>query len=322
VSSQNRLVYNIMARERKSPPERKNAPMVQPGYRNRALGASGLLVSPLGVGTNKWTEGANDESVSQTFVASVDAGINFFDTAEVYNSGRSERLLGACLQKDRRPVVIASKFAPWPSRLTYPQFAAALDASLRRLGIASLDLYYIHWPFTLLGVDTLMDWMSRAVASGKVRSVGVSNFTAAQMRRAANRLARHQIPLAANEVHYSLTHRDPETNGVLAACRDLNVALVAYRPLEGGRISTPSSEVSGPQASSKLTQALRSVAEQHSGASTTQVALSWLLRRDELVIPIPGATGSKHAQENAAALELQLSDQEFSSIDQASSSTT
>jgi aryl-alcohol dehydrogenase-like predicted oxidoreductase len=297
--------------------------MVQPDHQNRALGASGLVVSPLGVGTNKWRHGTNDEAVSQTYAASLDAGITFFDTAEVYNSGRSERLLGICRKSDPRPAVIASKFAPWPTRLTYPQFAAAVDASLWRLGRGSLDLYYIHWPFTLLGVDTLMDWMARAVASRKIRAIGVSNFTAAQMRRAADRLARYHLRLAANEVHYSLTHRDPETNGVLAACRDLNVALVAYRPLEGGQFSTESSEGGMSQASSMLAQALRAVAEQH-GATTSQVALRWLLQRDDLIIPIPGATRAQHASENAATLGLRLSDEEFAAIDRASapSSTT
>jgi aryl-alcohol dehydrogenase-like predicted oxidoreductase len=295
--------------------------MAQSGYQNRVLGSSGLEVSLLGVGTNKWRHGTNDDAVSQTFTASLDAGITFFDTAEVYNSGRSERLLGICLKNDPRPAVVASKFAPWPTRVTYPQFAAALDASLWRLGRTSVDLYYIHWPFTLLGVDTLMDWMARAVAARKVRAVGVSNFTAAQMRRAAHRLARYHIPLAANEVHYSLTHRDPETNGVLSACRDLNVALVAYRPLEGGQIIADSSESGGSQANSKLAQALRAVAEPH-GATTSQVALRWLLQRDELVIPIPGATRAQHAGENAAALDLLLRDEEFAAIDRASASTT
>jgi aryl-alcohol dehydrogenase-like predicted oxidoreductase len=293
--------------------------MVQPGYQNRALGASGLTVSPLGVGTNRWRHGTNDEAVSQTFTASLDKGLTFFDTAEVYNSGRSERLLGICLKKDPRPAVVASKFAPWPTRLTYPQFAAALDASLWRLGRATLDLYFIHWPFTLLGVDTLMDWMARAVASRKVRAVGVSNFSAAQMRRAADRLARYHISLAANEVHYSLTHRDPETNGVLSACRDLNVALVAYRPLEGGHIITDSSGGGGSQAPSTLAKALRAVAEQHN-ATTSQVALRWLLQRDDRVIPIPGATRAQHTGENAGALELRLSDEEFAAIDRASAS--
>jgi aryl-alcohol dehydrogenase-like predicted oxidoreductase len=295
--------------------------MDQPDYRKRALGASGLVVSSLGVGTNKWRHDTNDEAVSEAFTVSLDAGITLFDTAEVYNSGRSERLLGICLKKDPRPAVIASKFAPWPTRLTYPQFAAALDASLWRLGRATLDLYFIHWPFTLLGVDTLMDWMARAVAARKIRAVGVSNFTATQMRRAADRLARYHIRLAANEVHYSLTHRDPETNGILSACRDLNVALVAYRPLEGGQLISNSSNSARSQASSNLSQVLRAVAEQH-GATSSQVALRWLLQRDDLVIPIPGATRAQHAGENAAALELHLRDEEFAAIDRASAPNT
>ena len=194
------------------------------------------MVSPLGTGTNRWTQGKDDEAVFQAFHSLMDAGLNFFDSAEVYSMGKSERLLGACLQRDTRPVVIASKFAPYPTRLLRRQFMNALDASLSRLGKQTMDLYYIHFPYTLLSIETLMDLMAQAVAAGKVRAVGVSNFSAKQMRRAATRLARYHIPLAANQVRYNLLHRQPEWNGVLAACRELNVALVAYRPLERGRL--------------------------------------------------------------------------------------
>ncbi len=195
-------------------------------HQYRSLGTSGIMVSPLGVGTNKWMQGRNDEPVSQVAQSFLDAGGNFFDTAEVYGLGKSERLLGTCLQQNTRPVVVASKFAPWPYRLSCRQFMDALDASLSRLGLPAIDLYYIHWPFTFLKVETLMDMMAQAVEAGKVRAVGVSNFNAGQMRRAAARLARYDIPLAANEVHYSLLHRKPEVNGVLDACRELDVALV------------------------------------------------------------------------------------------------
>src|SRR5205807_835979 len=119
-------------------------------------------------------------------------------------------LLGECARRESRPVVIASKFAPLPTRLSHRQFINALDASLSRLGVQTIDLYYIHWPFvTFLSVETMMDMMARAVEAGKVRAVGVSNFSAGQMRRAADRLARYQIPLAANEVYYNLLHRQP-----------------------------------------------------------------------------------------------------------------
>jgi aryl-alcohol dehydrogenase-like predicted oxidoreductase len=285
---------------------------------SRGLGASGLAVYPLGLGTNKWAIGQHDEAIFEVFRASMDAGVNFIDTAEIYNFGRSERLVGACIRRASQPVVVASKFAPLPTRLTSRQFMRALDASLRRLGLQRLDLYFIHFPFTPLSVERLMDLMAEAVHAGKIRAVGVSNFSATQMRRAAARLARNEIPLAANEVHYSLLHRQPEGNGVLDACRELNVALVAYRPLEGGQL-TGGSVLEAARGSSEhgtLPEMLRAIAQQHD-VTVSQVALNWLLRRDEHIIPIVGATSAHHAAENATALTWELSDEEFRAIDRA-----
>jgi aryl-alcohol dehydrogenase-like predicted oxidoreductase len=295
----------------------------------RSLGASGIKVSSLGAGTNRWAQGKNDEAVFQAYQSLVDAGVNFFDTAEVYTSGRSERLLGACLQRDHRPIVIASKFAPLPG-LTRSQFMNALDASLSRLGVQTIDLYYIHFPYSLLSIETLMDLMAQAVEAGKIRTVGVSNFNANQMHRAATRLARYHIPLAANQVRYNLLHRQPEENGVLDACRELNVALVAYRPLEGGRLKSntvPGAPSGSPSTGGKgkatskeevLQETLEAIAQQRA-KGVSQVALNWLLRRDEHVIPIPGATSARHALENADTLSWELSHDEFAAIDQASS---
>ncbi len=289
------------------------------------------MVSPLGTGTNRWAQGKNDEAVFQTFRSLVDAGVNFFDTAEVYSMGKSERLLGACLQRDPRPVVIASKFAPYPTRLFRRQFMRALDASLMRLGRQTVDLYYIHFPNTLLSIETLMDLMAKAVAAGKVRAVGVSNFSAEQMRRAATRLERYGIPLAANQVRYNLLHRQPEEDGVLAACRELNVALVAYRPLERGRLrsdiipgaasdslSAVSNKGKAVAKEEAIQETLHAIAEQR-GKSVSQVALNWLLRRDEHVIPIPGTTNARHALEIVDTLKWQLSEDEFAAIDHVSS---
>jgi len=299
---------------------------------HRPLGVSGISVSSLGVGTNRWEQGKNDEAVFQVFQSLRGAGVNFFDTAELYNRGKSERLIGACLRRDHRPVVIASKFAPLPMRLSRRQFMNALDASLSRLGVETIDLYYVHFPFTLLSIETLMDLMAQAVESGKIRAVGVSNFNVKQMRRAATRLARYHIPLAANQVRYNLMHRQPEENGVLDACRELNVALVAYRPLEKGRLKSntvPRAPSSGSSSSTGrkekalskeevLQETLQTIAQQR-GKSALQVALNWLLRRDEHVIPIPGTTSERHALENADTLSWELSDNEFAAIDQASS---
>jgi aryl-alcohol dehydrogenase-like predicted oxidoreductase len=279
------------------------------GKQVRQLGATGLVVSPLGLGTNRWAYGKNDEAVSETFRAYVDTGGNFFDTAEVYGLGKSERLLGACLRQDERPAVIASKYMPLP---LHP-FKTALDGSLKRLGVPTIDLYYIHFPRG--NIEQLMDQMAQAVADGKIRAIGVSNCSAAQMRLASARLTRYDIPLAANEVRYNLLHRQPEVDGVLDDCRELNVALVAYVPLASGRLSSTSS--SSKQGSETLQTVLTRIAHTRS-KSVSQVALNWLLRRDEHIIPIPGATSARHVQENAEALTWELNDEEFAAIDQAS----
>jgi aryl-alcohol dehydrogenase-like predicted oxidoreductase len=296
----------------------------------RLLGASGIRVSPLGTGTNRWIQGKDDEAVFQAFHSLVEAGVNFFDTAEVYSMGKSERLLGACLQRDPRPVVVASKFAPYPTRLFRRQFMKALDASLNRLGRQTIDLYYIHFPYALLSIETLMDLMAQAFRAGKIRAVGVSNFNAKQMRRASTRLARYGIPLAANQVRYNLLHRQPEWNGVLDACRELNVALVAYRPLERGRLKSstvptatsdspsPTRGKGKPTSRGQVVQETLQTIAQQRGKSVSQVALKWLLQSDIHVIPIPGTTNMHHAMENAGALNWQLSDDEFASIDKAS----
>jgi diketogulonate reductase-like aldo/keto reductase len=156
------------------------------------------------------------------------------------------------------------------------QFKQALDGSLKRLSVQTIDLYYIHFPRG--NIEQLMDQMAQAVADGTIRAIGVSNYSAAQMRLASRRLARYDIPLAANEVHYNLLHRQPEVNGVLDACRELNVALVAYVPLASGRLASTTS--SSSQGSEVLQTVLTTIAHTRS-KSVPQVALNWLLRRDE-----------------------------------------
>src|SRR5579859_1960219 len=194
----------------------------------RTLGASGLVVPALGIGIwswgdkNIWGYGQSytHDDITRAYRTCLDAGLNFFDTAEMYGSGESERLLGECHQADSRPIVIASKFAPPLMRFSRTRASArsllkALDDSLLRLGVECIDLYQIHFPSPLLKIDDLMDVLAEAVQAGKVRAVGVSNYSASMMRQAHSRLASHGIPLASNQVHYSLLHRYPETNGVL-----------------------------------------------------------------------------------------------------------
>jgi aryl-alcohol dehydrogenase-like predicted oxidoreductase len=284
----------------------------------RPLGRSGVSVPALGVGTNRWNTGEPGQaSLNETLAAALDAGMGFLDTAEVYGFGRSELAVGVAARQDGRPVVLASKFAPLPARLTTAQFESALDRTLKRLGRESLDLYYLHFPYSLRGVDTWMKAMAEAIDAGKIRAAGISNCNVAQMRKAADVLARYGIPLAANQVQYSLLHRAPETNGVLDACRQMDVALIAYRPLAGGAVSAGSRKSKG---SAALAGALQEVAAAQD-ATTVQVALAWLLKRDDHVIAIPGATKPDHVRQNSRALTLELSDEEFAAIDRASAPT-
>jgi aryl-alcohol dehydrogenase-like predicted oxidoreductase len=285
----------------------------------RPLGRSGISVPALGVGTNRWDAGGSEQArLRDTLAAALDVGMGFFDTAEGYSVGRSEIALGEAARADGRPVLMASKFAPLRNRVTAAQFASALDKTLDRLGCDSLDLYYLHFPHPLLGVGVWMRAMARAVKAGKIRAVGISNCNVAHMRKAADVLARYGMPLAANQVQYSLVHRRPETDGVLAACHRMDVALVAYEPIGGGAISADSLRDSGRAA---LADTLREVAAARS-ATAAQVALAWLLKRDDHVIAIPGATKPEHVRENSGALSLELSEEEFAAIDRASAPTS
>jgi aryl-alcohol dehydrogenase-like predicted oxidoreductase len=275
----------------------------------RALGASGLRVPALGVGTNRWgLPGKGADALCPVFSAAIEAGANLFDTAEVYQLGGSERVVGECLRRDPRPALVVSKYAPYPIRYSSRSLLKALDGSLTRLGTHAVDLYLIHFPFTLLGIAPLMDRLAEAARAGSVRAVGVSNYSAQQMHVAADRLARHGIPLAANEVEFSLFHRDPERNGVLEACRKLDVALIAYRPLGGGRIR---------RGGSALDRALAAVARTRR-KSVAQVALNWLLRQDKRIVAIPGATRVAHLRENVGAVGWTLDDNELAALGQPS----
>ena len=273
----------------------------------RALGRSGVRVPALGVGTNRWgRRGRGADQLGRVLSAALDAGANLFDTAEVYFG--SEKALGECMRRDPRPALVVSKFAPYPTRFSAGSFQKALEGSLARLGRDSVDLYLVHFPFSLLGITTLVDRLAELAQAGRVRAVGVSNFSASQMYVAAERLDRYGIPLAANEVQFSLFHRDPERNGVLAACRKLDVALIAYRPLAGGRIGRPGSPLE-----TTLAQVARA---RHKTAA--QVALNWLLGKDERIVAIPGATRAEHLRENVGAFGWTLSDDELADLERVS----
>lgn len=289
------------------------------------LGAGGVTTAPLGVGTWAWGEQRfwgygqeyGREEVAAAFAASVAAGITLFDTAEIYGQGESERILGELAGQSATPIVVATKFAPLPWRLSAHSVRRALDASLERLGMTSVDLYQIHFPYSLLSIKTLMDALADAVADGKIRAVGVSNYSAEQTKRAHEALARRGVPLATNQIQYNLLSRKPETDGTLAACRALGVTVIAYSPLAQGLLTgkylsgdtTPAGIRSWqpafqPRRMRRLTGLLdliRGIGEDHGGKTPAQVALNWLIQQDG-VLPIPGAKTANQATSNAGAL--------------------
>jgi diketogulonate reductase-like aldo/keto reductase len=179
------------------------------------------------------------------------------------------------------------------------------------LGLDSIDLYYLHFPFSPVGITPWIRAMAQAVEAQKIRAVGVSNCSAAQMRRGAATLARYDIVLGANQVHYSATHRQPEKNGVLDTCREMDVALVTYRPVEGGSLRSEATN-----GSNATLRALEEVAQRHN-ATVTHVALAWLLQRDNHVVAIPGSTNADHIRDNAQALMLELTADDVAAIDRA-----
>lgn len=293
------------------------------------LGASDLRVSPIGMGTNSWGSGGKpDPEMKTAFAAALAAGINFFDTAEIYSMGGSERTLALCLESAPKDVVIATKFMPLPWRLRKSNLADALKASLARLGLPRVDLYMTHFPFSPVPIETWMDALVDAMQAGLIRAAGVSNYNTAQMRRAHAALAKRGVPLASNQVEYSLLKRKPEYEGLLAASSELGVTLVAYRPLCSGLLSgkyTPENPPPGARGllynRSRLEQiapllrALREIAGRH-GKTPSQAAINWIICKGAL--PIPGAKSARQAEDNAGALGWRLGEDEVAALDKAS----
>lgn len=304
------------------------------------LGSTDISISPLGVGTWQWggrmwgygTGEYSDADLGAGFREAVQSGLNFFDTAEVYGRGRSELLLGQCVRAAGQPIVVASKFMPFPWRLRRPSLREALQRSLQRLGLERVDLYYIHWPAPPVPIATWVDALADVVQEGLVRAAGVSNYSTAQVVRAYDVLARRGVRLAAVQVRYNLLSRQPETTGLLAACRERQVTLVAYSPLAQGVLTGKYTAQNPPRGTrgltyrrilqrvQPLTALLCEVGQAHGGQNPAQVALNWVICKG--AVPIPGAKNARQARENAAALGWKLSEAEVAALDEASAWST
>jgi aryl-alcohol dehydrogenase-like predicted oxidoreductase len=267
--------------------------------------------------------------------AALAGGINWFDTAEIYGAGESERSLAAALRaagKADHEVVIATKW--FPVLRTARNIPQSIQDRIRFLGGYSIGLYMVHQPYGLSSPEAEMSAMADLVQAGTIRSVGVSNFGPERMRRAHKALQDRGLPLAANQVHYSMLRREIETNGILDTARDLGVTIIAYTPLASGLLTgkyhkNPDLLRKAPffrrsmmrrrlEATRPLIALLEEIGMRHQ-ATPGQVALNWLIHfKGDMVVAIPAATKAKQAQDNAGAMRFRLTEEEMDRLDRVS----
>jgi aryl-alcohol dehydrogenase-like predicted oxidoreductase len=311
----------------------------------RTLGKTNILVTPIGLGVMELSGGGGligrmfpvipQEDKNAIIKAALDGGINFFDTAEMYGAGVSEQSLATGLKaagKADADVVIETKWQP--ILRTAANIAHSIDDRLRFLGGYSISNFMVHEPYSFSSPEAEMNAMADLVEAGKIRSVGVSNFNPARMRRAHAALQKRGLPLALNQVHYSLLHRNIERDGTLATAKELGVTIVAYTPLERGLLSgkyhkDPSLLARMPamrrgmmarnlERSRPLINAMDEIAAKYQ-VTIAQVALNWLINfNGETVITIPGATKARQAAEAAGGMSFRLTDTELARLDELS----
>ncbi|UQY43030.1 aldo/keto reductase [Mixta hanseatica] len=297
-----------------------------------------LRVSALGLGCMGMSEfyGPRDDSASLRVLAqALDSGINFFDTADMYGPYHNEEIIGRFLASKRQQIKIATKFGivrqPGEYRRRIDNSAdyarRSCEASLRRLGVEQIDLYYVHRLDNAIPVEETMDALAQLVREGKIAHIGLCEVSAATLKRA------HAVhPVAAVQTEYSLWTREVE-NSVLPACRELGIGLVAYSPLGRGfltgrfqhtaafesgdfRASLPRFQPENLVRNRPLAEVIAALAAEKS-CSAAQIALAWLLAQGENIVPIPGTCNLVHLQQNAAALAVHLTPQELTALRQA-----
>ena len=302
----------------------------------RPLGRSGVSVSAIGLGCMGMSDfyGAADEATSiETMHRAIDLGVDFFDTADIYGPFTNEALVGRAIRDRRGRVVLATKFGN--VRAADGKFLGingrpdyvrqACDASLARLGVTEIDLYYQHRVDPETPIEETVGAMAGLVQAGKVRYLGLSEAAPETVRRA------HAVhPIAALQTEYSLWSRDPEGE-LLDTCRELGIAFVAYSPLGRGfltgryrsiddlapddwRRNNPRFQGDNFQKNLNLVGRVEQLAKEK-GSTPAQLALAWLLSRGEDIIPIPGSTRIERVKENAGATNVNLSADDIRSLD-------
>jgi aryl-alcohol dehydrogenase-like predicted oxidoreductase len=304
----------------------------------RELGKSGLSVSALGLGCMGMSDfyGPSDEAKSvETLHRSIEIGVTFWDTSDMYGRGRNEELVGRALQGRRDQVVLATKFGILRNESGFiigvdgsPEYVRkACDASLKRLGVDHIDLYYQHRVDPKVPIEETVGAMAELVRQGKVHSLGLSEAAASTLRRA---VAVH--PIAALQTEYSLWTRDIEDK-LLPTCRELGVGLVAYSPLGRGfltgkiqtlddldagdwRRTNPRFQGENFEKNLVLAERIRDIA-QAQRCTPAQLALAWVLAQGRDVVPIPGTRSVQRLEENAGASRMALSADGLKEIEEA-----
>ena len=304
----------------------------------RTLGKTNIEITPIGLGMMEFSGGGglmgavfptiDQEEKNAAVKAGLDGGINWFDTAELYGAGVSEASLSTALKaagKSDHEVVVATKW--WPFLRTARNIPRTIEDRLRFLNGYSIGLYMVHQPFSFSSAEAEMDEMAKLVEAGKIRSVGISNFNPNQMRRAHRQLQKVGLPLAVNQVHYSLLNRSIEKNGILEIARELGVTIIAYTPLESGLLTgkyhkNPELLEKKPfiwrarlrrsmEKSRPLVSALEEIALRYN-VTAAQIALNWVINsQGDSVVTIPGVTKVSQAHENAGAMKFKLSGDEL-----------
>lgn len=304
--------------------------------KKRKLGA--LEVSAIGLGCMGMSEfyGETDETESISVIhRALELGINFLDTADMYGIGHNEELVGRAIKGNREKYVVATKFAivrdaddkTVRTISGKPEYVAqAVEGSLKRLGIDTIDLYYQHRVDPEVPVEETVGAMARLVEQGKVRFLGLSEASADTLRRAA---AVH--PITALQSEYSIWTRDVEDNGVLTACRELGIGFVPYSPLGRGFLSgrfrkfedlpendfrrlNPRFQGENFGKNLELVEKVEEVAEEK-GITASQLAIAWTLAQGKDVVPIPGTKHIKYLEMNAAAADVELTAEDLAAID-------
>ncbi|CAK0845949.1 unnamed protein product [Prorocentrum cordatum] len=307
--------------------------------RARAAAAAGdLELGKLVVGAWAWGDRtfwkydeSQDADIRKGFDACVSGGVKWFDTAELYGPGRSEELLGKFIRESGADVKVATKFAAFPWKLDRSDVVKACKSSLERLGLPSVDLYQIHFP-SVWRNELFWDGLADCYDQGLVKHVGVSNYGSAGLRACHSALKARGVPLATNQIQYSLVYRFPELNGMKATCDELGVKVLAYSPLGLGTLTGKASLdrlPDGPRAKifEKLLQdpawpgldsTMREVARSHGpDADPAQVALAWCVAKG--TVPIAGVRNARQAESDVLSTRLQLSEGEVAALDAAAS---